>query len=428
MKKLLFCCFIFISFVARADYLVTNRSCNLKETNITSSATILHLNEGDTLLLFDEPQVNGYYHVAVHATGAEGWVYRTYVRRFAGFPAGASAPTGGGGGGTGSATGMVEVRIVDVGAGQCNLIKLPNNKYIIYDAGGIATSTGNNTIAQIKDFIPAGSEVELMVLSHTDADHIVAAEQAIRTYRIKKVLWTGYERSMVIPNKQPTVAYNRLIAALHDNPSTENINLNDEDSSIVPGNKLIIGNAKITFLCGFGKPPTGWNLTDHAEKLNSVSIVMKLEFGNNSVLFCGDAVGRHLNDNENALIATEKFLVDNASQFLKSTIIIAPHHGAKNGSSRDFVNRVQPQAVIFSAGNAHHHPTDRTAAVYLNTVDLSKIFRTDRGDDEGSGEWTHLRVTGCTDQPDDDHIQIELKSNGTFRVFYLKPEGSCINN
>ncbi len=112
----------------------------------------------------------------------------------------------------------VEVRVLDVGAGLCNLIKLPNNKYIIYDAGGDFNTDGTRTLTQIESFIPPGSEIELMVLSHTDADHIVAAGAVIRAYKVKKLLWGGYERSMA-GTEQPTAAYQRILSALQVSPA-----------------------------------------------------------------------------------------------------------------------------------------------------------------------------------------------------------------
>jgi beta-lactamase superfamily II metal-dependent hydrolase len=315
--------------------------------------------------------------------------------------------------------------VVDVGAGLCNIIKLPNNKYVLYDAGGEFDNSGNRTMEQIKEQIPAGSTIELFVLSHTDADHIVAAWQVVRDYKVKKILWTGFERSMV-GNEAPTQAYQKLVDALGNHPFTENINLNERDSIIIPEIKMQIGSASFSFLCGFGAPLPEWSL-DKSEKLNAVSIVMKLQFGGNSVLFTGDAVGRHRDDPEDALIATEKYLVENASSALPSTIIIAPHHGARNGSSTAFVELVKPEVVIFSAGHKFNHPDERTANKYLQFTSVSHLFRTDRGDDEEGTEWDMGRVHNCNDKRGDDDVHIQLRSNHSYRVFYVVPQAGCSN-
>ncbi|NIQ14291.1 MAG: hypothetical protein GTO02_07775, partial [Candidatus Dadabacteria bacterium] len=55
---------------------------------------------------------------------------------------------------------------------------------------------------------------------------------------------------------------------------------------------------------------------------------------------------------------------DNVS--LKSDVIIAPHHGADNGSSKCFIEAVDPTYVIFSAGHRHDHPRAVTAQRYID--------------------------------------------------------------
>lgn len=411
--KVIFLIVLFgISVNAYADYLVVQRNGNMRAEPSTASEILEKIHTGDTLVLVDANQTNAYYHVKGRQSGQEGWVYRTLVRKVTGdFQE--TAPTGA----------VVDIRILDVGAGHCALIKLPGDKYVIFDAGSDKTLDGNRTLAQIKEYIPAGSVIELFVLSHTDADHINGAEQVIRDYQVKKLLWTGYDRSMLGGNR--TVALNRLHAIIPQRQQMENINLHERDSSLVPGDHFNIGSARFTFLCGFGEPPADWTGLDDAEKLNGVSIVMKLSFAGNSILFTGDAVGRHRDDEEDALLATESFLVEHAAAHLPSTIVLAPHHGAKNGSSTSFVQHVNPETVIFPAGHEHRHPTKRTAELYLQFTTSDRMFRTDRGDDEGADEWNFGRCTGCRDRYNDDNIQVQLRGNGTYRVYYMTPDGSC---
>lgn len=421
MKLAYFICFVLCSFTSSADFVIISRTGNLRESPSVNAPILEKVAKGDTLLLIETALTNDYYHVTSLLTGNHGWIFRTLARKFSGDIVNANPDV----------NAIVEVRVVDVGAGLCNLIKLPNNKFVIYDAGGDKfTQPGDENIAQIKDYIPAGSDVELMVLSHSDADHMLAAHHVIRNYNVKKLLWSGFEKSMITinPLDTPTGTFNRLVRALNDHPGTENVNLNKKDSMLTPGSGFSIGNVTFTFLCGFGKPLGNWNLTDTAEMLNSVSIVMKMEFAGNSVLFCGDAVGRHRTDTDvNALIATEEFLVNNAEALLPSTVVIAPHHGAKNGSSRAFVDLVKPKVVIFSAGHKHSHPTTRTADEYKRSVNQCMIYRTDRGDDEGtSTEWNFERIIGHHDKFNDDHIHIQLTGDGKFRVFYVNgPPEPC---
>lgn len=75
-----------ITWAAAADYLITSRSANLKEEPTSNGPVIESLAIGTTLTLLDQGiQQAGYYHVAT-TEGAEGWVYRTLVRRYPGIP------------------------------------------------------------------------------------------------------------------------------------------------------------------------------------------------------------------------------------------------------------------------------------------------------------------------------------------------------
>ena len=415
MKLLLTFFWICLTYTASADFLIVQRNGNMRAEPTVESEILEKIHTGDSLILLDDgQQTDSYYHVRGRQSGQEGWVFRTLVRKVAGDIEGTTPIDD---------NTVVDIRVLDVGAGLCTLIKLPGDKYVVYDAGSDAKLNGNRTLEQIKEYIPIGTDIELMVLSHCDADHINAAEQVVRDYKVKKIVWTGYEASMA--GGTTTGAYKRLVAILKLRPLTENINLHEKDSVITPGNHFNIGHSKFTFLCGFGSPPEEWLPLDRAEKLNGVSIVMKLDFKGNSILFAGDAVGRHLNSPETTLIATEKFMVENAAALLPSTIIIAPHHGAKNGSSTAFVDLVNPKSVIFSAGHQFHHPTTRTANLYLQHTHIDSLYRTDRGDDEGTGEWTRLRKNNCTDLFNDDNIQVQLRSNGSYRIFYITPNGAC---
>lgn len=420
MKKIFLTLFsVALLQICFADFLTTNRKTSVKAEPSSSSAVLKQIEEGVNLHLLDNgAQTNGYYHVSESSlfTG-DGWIYRTFVKRTAGNFDGGIAGCG---------TGDVEIKVADIGAGLCTLIKLPDGKFIVYDAGvnTIATET------VIHDFIPLSSDIELMVLSHTDADHIGKAGDIINTYHVKKVIWVGYSRVDGGSASTNTNVYNELVEALSNHPETENENLK-EDGDIVPGRQMRFGDVTLTFLCGFGKPLDAWHLSEPSEKINSVSIIMKLEYCGNSVLFCGDAVGRHNEDpDQNAIIATEKFLIDNASQFLPSKVLIAPHHGADNGSSTAFINAVSAEWVVFSAGHksTYQHPRATAAIRYLNRMSAANMLRTDRGDDEGKSpdkEWNHDRIPGCEDVTGDDDIIIKLRGNRTYSVFYKDTTNEC---
>lgn len=424
---------LFVTQLAKADYLVVSRAATIKEKP-SGSATILgRVAEGQILLLLQDKQSpSGYFKVKDPDQDIEGWIFRSLVRRHAGdapgFPADDST------GPVARSDGDLIVTIVDVGAGLCTVSKLPDGRFILYDLGD-KTGGGEDVYEQISEIVPPGSPIELLVISHTDADHVGSAKQVLERYRVKKIIHTGFEKKMVV-NVKRTQTLQRFYDALENLPyPIENINLNERDSLIRPGTTLKFGKVRAVFLCGFGEPLAEWKMgaSDYSKRVNGVSIVMKLEYAGKSILFGGDAVGR-FDDKKpippDDLQGTEKFMINSAAQWLDSDVVIAPHHGADNGSSKAFIEATTPEFVIFSAGHDHRHPRQATADRYIQAgVKLKNIFRTDRGDDERSedynDEWSAGRTDGCSDKAGDDDVEIFIAADGKIKVRYKFPEVPC---
>lgn len=74
---------------ASADYLKTSRTAVVRQEHESGSTEVARLPKGEAVALIGSRQRAGYYHVRL-ADGADGWVYRTFVRRFPGPLPGAS--------------------------------------------------------------------------------------------------------------------------------------------------------------------------------------------------------------------------------------------------------------------------------------------------------------------------------------------------
>lgn len=311
----------------------------------------------------------------------------------------------------------VFVRVIDVGAGLCCVVKMPGDRYMIYDAGNYR-DRGALTFSKISQIIPEGATIEFLVLSHSDADHLGAVDEICDAYKVRKVIESGYQRTTSTWSEAETaIGLEREI--------DECLDINLRFFEFPPGATYRFGESFVTMVFGLHRPPPEWDalgLSDSEEK-NAGSIVIRIQYKGKSILFTGDFVGRKINDPVNVCIAAEKEMVDNSPVInIDSDVIIAPHHGADNGSSTDFIKKVSPEYVIFSAGHDYEHPRASTAKRYLdNGVQLSKMFRTDRGDDEGSSEWNHLRQAGNHDSAGDDDVDILIREDGSLIVEYRNP-------
>ena len=304
------------------------------------------------------------------------------------------------------------VRVVDVGAGLCCVVVTPDQHHMDYDAGNYKDQ-GSTAIAAIRELVPAGATIDLLVLSHRDADHLAAAPAICDEYKVQRVIRDGLVGT--------TQTWKKMKKAIRDevqNDGCEDLNLKSVDLAI--GTQFTIGqSATATFVSGFSDLPDDWPELSDSEDVNARSIIVRLEFGGHSILFCGDAVGRHIGDSGNVCIAEERFMVDNAATVpIDSDVIIAPHHGADNGSSRPFIQTVSPEYVIFSAGSHFEHPRAAAAERYVSLgVDINKMFRTDRGDNEGGAEWASV-PGAAKDGAGDDDVEIRIPAGGTIDVRY----------
>lgn len=302
-------------------------------------------------------------------------------------------------------------RVIDVGAGLCVVIVMPDGSYMIYDAGNYIGG-GSETFESIKEIIPESSVIELMVLSHSDADHIGAVDEICDSYTVKRVLRSGYQRSTGTWDNA-----NTAIRLEKENEDCIDINLRYFEYPV--GATYRFGDTYVTMVCGFHKPPEEWNITSTAEERNAGSIVVRVIANGKSILLCGDTVGRHIGDPNNTCIAAEKFMVENSDVIkIDSDVIIAPHHGADNANSTKFIEAVSPEYVIFSAGHKYNHPRQSSADRYISTgVNEDKMYRTDFGDNEGGTEWSK-DAANFSDPIGDDDVDILITSDGTLKVEY----------
>ncbi len=307
----------------------------------------------------------------------------------------------------------VYARVVDVGAGLCCIVRIPGDHYLVYDAGNYESAGKQEAIEALEELIPDGQDIDLLVLSHSDADHLGAVPEICDRYAVRRVLRGGGPRT--------TATWQAADAAIVSEREEGCDDMNLMHQTVLPGSTLRIGETFVTMVCGFHEPPGNWSLQNESERQNAGSIVVRLEYAGRSVLFCSGTVGRHIGDPNNALIAAERFMVEmKPAVRIDSDAIIAPHHSADNGSAAAFIQAVSPHFVILSAGNKHGHPRQATADRYLASgIDLWNMFRTDLGNDEsGKGEWTHGREPGPSDPIGDDDVEIKILANGSMACRY----------
>lgn len=329
------------------------------------------------------------------------------------------------------------VRVVDVGNGLCVIARSPEGRTLLYDAG----DSGGHCLRAVRTLVP-GPEIDLVVLSHSDGDHIGEVAAILGDKHAKMIVHPGDDHKPVtgkISSARGAIEQEKMSGATVWNLKAEA--LADDNDAAIARRKVSLGSATATIIAGWGDArgllAPGERLED-GERNNAVSVVVRFEYAGRSVLLTGDTVGRHIEDVPSSCGYAEKFMVEHAGRWpLKSDVLVGQHHGADNASANCFIEAVKPAYVVFSAGHKNfRHPRNSTVRRFLLAgVPADNILRTDRGDNEPwkrgkkwrEQEWIYGAIKGCVDKPGDDDVEILLPDNPAtpLTVRYVRSSTGC---
>lgn len=231
-----------------------------------------------------------------------------------------------------NASGDLVVQFIDVGEADCTLIS-NNGHNMLIDAGN--NRDGKLLVNYFKSI--GINKFDYLITTHSHEDHIGGMNNIIKSFEIDK---------FYIPNVSvDNMTYKEVIKSLN------NKNINKETPS--EDSIIELGNSKLKVL----------SIRDDKEDLNKDSIVLKLYYGNISLLFMGDAPS----DIEHSILNKD----------LKSNVLRVGHHGSRYSTSANFLYKVHPEYSIISVGNNNDYGHPHKVTIdKLNRVN-SKIYRTD---------------------------------------------------
>lgn len=220
-------------------------------------------------------------------------------------------------------TDRLKATIIDVGQGSAALLELPGGYRTLVDGGGFSSNAafdvGKNVVAPFL-WDRKIRRIDMVVLSHPDADHLNGLIYIINHFHVKQVLSTH--------QPSDTREYSEFIQAIN----TKKIKHPPFDR--IP-RQFCINGVKFDIL----HPHPKDSQVNHASAANNHSIVLKASYKGQSLLLPGDIMK-----------AAEKVLVAEAGKALRASVLLAPHHGSKTSNTKDFLDAVRPRAVIVSAG------------------------------------------------------------------------------
>lgn len=226
--------------------------------------------------------------------------------------------------------GNLEVVFFDVGQGDSIYIETPDGFQILIDGG-----PDLNVLEKLGQEMPFyDRNIDLVILTHPDHDHLFGLLEVLKRYQIKNILWTG-----VVKNTAEWKEWRKLIEEEGANiiiaEAGQRIDFQRSDLSERSDLYMLI-------LYPFE------NLEGlEVENSNDSSIVAQLVFNDSSFLFAGDISKK-----------IELKLI-NQDQELDSDILKVAHHGSKTSTSLEFLQAVSPEVAVISVGeNKWGHPAE----------------------------------------------------------------------
>ncbi len=275
-------------------------------------------------------------------------------------------------------SGELQVHVLDVGPveGDAILIISPTGKSVLIDAGD--AGKGKVVLDALKRY--KVERLDYLIATHPHPDHLGGADEVLNGTKVANVIDNGVDLSTPAP---PTPAKtSKGKAAQPPAPKKSKVKtvtgFFDEYQSALklsgaqyekaePGKKYDLGGGAFLTVLGPTEPFfTKEQMKAGGNDTNANSIVLRLDYGDFSMLFMGDAESQ-----------TEERMLGKKDLDLEAKVIKVAHHGSKYATSENFIKRVQPQTVIISDGswNRYGHPAQ--AVLDRLKAANAKVYRTD---------------------------------------------------
>ena len=230
----------------------------------------------------------------------------------------------------------LEITMVDVGQGDCIYVT-DGRTHILIDGG----SSDKQAVAsyQILPFLKyrGVARLDAMFVTHPDSDHENGILEILDNYEDNGITIDV----LLLPDIEES-CQNEDYRKLRQLAEEAGIDV----QTIKQGD--CFGRTKGMLLTCLHPPEQYLN-----QDTNACSTVLYLQYGNFTALFTGDLEG----DGEILLLEELR-----RRQIQKMDLLKVAHHGSRNSSTREFLNLLQPQIALLSAGrdNSYGHPHSET--------------------------------------------------------------------
>ncbi|MCL1858944.1 MAG: S-layer homology domain-containing protein [Oscillospiraceae bacterium] len=236
------------------------------------------------------------------------------------------------------------VHIIDIGEGDAILIQSPDNEFALIDTGNYKI---HKRLYEYFDDMNI-TKFKYLILTHHHPDHVDIAPPIISDYPVETLMMSYGVLSINY--------FSAFATKLIERAAEKNVEVIYPDV----GYEFTFGDAKFLVL--------GPNSGEYRDP-NDFSLVIKMTYKNNTVMFTGDMT--EVSENE-VIEYADKNNID-----LKCDVLKVAHHGDNTSTSEAWLAKVNPGYAVISTGteNVEGHPGEST--IKRLEASKAKIYRTD---------------------------------------------------
>jgi len=251
----------------------------------------------------------------------------------------------------------LRVAVLDVGQGLAVVLEA-NDRTLVYDTGAKFSERFNAGEGIVAPYLRSRgiAVVDLLVVSHNDADHAGGARGLLNSIPVGRVM-SGQAADLALEGVQPC---RRGVAWQWQDVRFE---------ILAPEHSITVSD-------------------------NDASCVIAVSQADRTILLTGDITGK-----------VERQLVRAGLLPPDVDLLVAPHHGSNSSSTAEFISAVTPKHVVYSAGYNHHfgHPHAKVVARYREV---------------GAEQWSTADAGAIVfDWPTDEKLRVETARQGRSRYW-----------
>lgn len=240
--------------------------------------------------------------------------------------------------------GTLEIVVLDVGQGDAALLRSPRGRWILVDAGPKTRTFDAGERTVLPYLRERGIRVlDLMVITHSDADHVGGAQAILEGVSVKGVMDPGRPAG--------SDAYLGALESAAERAVPW--------GAVEAGDSLDFDGMAVRVLAPESRDEGG------GEEANDASVVLEIRFGSFSAILAGDAPSE----------SEARFgprIISPQAQVLK-----VGHHGSATSTSAELLSRIRPEVVLISVGRRNRFGHPDSGVLSRLEAGGARVLRTD---------------------------------------------------